>query len=665
MRSAAHSGPLITGGSALPRTVWQLILAEPMGEHRVHRPETNDEARAFTRAILADIEALEAMIERGLIEDGVRRVGIEQEMYLVDRRGNASPVGERLFDELADPRFQTELARFNLEANLDPQPLGGRFLRDMESRLADVVATARRGAERLESDVLLVGVLPTLRHEDTDASMMTPEIRYRCLNEACMAAHGGTLKLSIDGIERFASTFDSVAIEGANTSIQLHLQVGPAEAARLYNLSQLITAPLLAAAANSPVLFGRRLWHETRVAIFERAFDDRSPAQLVRGVPTRVGFGSGWLRGSLLELYRDNTARYPVMMVREMPEDPMQVLERGEIPDLSALMLHNGTVWRWNRACYGVAGGQAHLRIENRALPSGPTVLDQVANAALFYGLMVALDAEYGDVAERLSFHDARVNFLAAAQHALRARVTWLDGRRTGVRELLLEELIPAARSGLEQVGVPDEDRDRYLDVIEERVASGRTGARWLLDSLARVPRRDRSGACAAAVHFMRVKQRAGEPVHSWELLAAPDTADGGELSQTLADIMTKDLFTVRPNDVVDLATKVMEWRHIRHIPVEDGSGQLVGLLSTRELLRMQEAVRTAGDRTLAVKNFMDDAPPTAPPDITLVEGMQRLLAYETGCLLIVDHARLLGIVTERDLVRAAADLLEQSSSEA
>ena len=391
-----------------------------MGEHRVHRPESDDEARSFTRAILADIEALEAMIERGLIEDGVRRIGIEQEMYLVDRRGNASPVGERLFEELADPRFQTELARFNLEANLDPQALGGRFLRDMETRLTDVVATARRGAERLESDVLLVGVLPTLRHEDTDAAMMMPEIRYRCLNEACMAAHGGTLKLSIDGIERFASTFDSVAIEGANTSIQLHLQVGPAEAARLYNLSQLITAPLLAAAANSPVLFGRRLWHETRVAIFERAFDDRSPAQLVRGVPTRVGFGSGWLRESLLELYRDNTARYPVMMVREMPEDPMQVLERGEIPDLSALMLHNGTVWRWNRACYGVAGGQAHLRIENRALPSGPTVLDQVANAALFYGLMIALDAEYGDVAERLSFHDARVNFLAAAQHALR-----------------------------------------------------------------------------------------------------------------------------------------------------------------------------------------------------------------------------------------------------
>jgi CBS domain-containing protein len=324
-------------------------------------------------------------------------------------------------------------------------------------------------------------------------------------------------------------------------------------------------------------------------------------------------------------------------------------------------MLHNGTVWRWNRACYGVVGGRAHLRIENRALPAGPTVLDEVANAALFYGLMVALDAEYGDVAERLSFHDARVNFLAAAQHALRARVTWLDGRRIGVRELLLEELIPAARSGLERVGVPDEDRNRYLDVIEERVASGRTGARWLLDSLARVPRRERAGACAAAVHFMAVKQRAGEPVHGWELLATPDTPEGAEAGHTLAEIMTRDLFTVRPDDVIDLATKVMEWRHIRHVPVEDGNGRLVGLLSTRELLRMQAALRVAGNQPLAVKHFMDEAPSTAPPDISIVEGMQRMLGHESGCLLIVDHTRLLGIVTERDLVRAAAHALGES----
>ena len=630
-----------------------------MGEHRVFRPESDEQARRFVQALLADIDALEAMIERGLIEDGVRRMGVEQEMYLVDERGHVAPVAERLIDALDDPRFQPEMARFNLEANLDPLPLRGAFLRQTEARLDDILATARRAAEPLGADVLLVGVLPTLRHQDTDESMLTPELRYRCLNDACMDAHGGKLDLAIDGIERFASTFDSVGVEGVNTSLQLHLQVGPGEAARLYNLAQLITAPLLAAAANSSILFGRRLWHETRVAIFERTLDDRSRTELIRDVPTRVGFGSAWLRDSLVELFHENAARYQAMMVCKIPEDPMSVLARGDLPKLSTLMLHNGTVWRWNRACYGVAGGTAHLRIENRVLPSGPTVLDEVANAALFYGLMTGLDTDYGDVASRLPFADARTNFLAAAQHGLNAHFTWLDERRVGARELLLDELIPVARAGLRSIDVPDDDLGRYLDVIEERVASGRTGAQWLLDSVAQAPESERRATCAAAVELMRRKQRTGEPVHGWDVLEAPESPAGDSAEQTLAEIMTRDLFTVRPDDVVDLATKVMEWQHIRHVPVEDATGKLVGLLSTRELLHLQEALRADGDQPLAVDQFMNQAPPIAAPDTPVTEGMRRLLDDDTGCLLVVTQSKLLGIVTERDIVRAALRRME------
>ena len=630
-----------------------------MGEHRISRPDNERQVRTFMQAILADIRALELMLERGLIEEGVRRVGVEQEMYLVDARGLVAPVSKLMMEKLADSRFQTEVASFNLEANLEPMHLGGSFLRDMEAGLNEVLERARQVAETLDLDVVLVGVLPTLRREDVVDSNLTPELRYECLNDSCLARQNRTIRLEIDGIERFESTFDSVVIEGANTSLQLHLQVSPQSAPRLYNLVQLLTAPILAAAANSPVLLGRRLWHETRVAIFERVFDERSLAQRTRGVPTRVGFGSGWVRQSLVELFRENVARYQAIMTRSLPESPMLVLERGEIPELAALTLHNSTVWRWNRPCYGITDGQPHLRIENRALPAGPTVLDEVANAALFYGTISGLDSEYREVSQRLSFSEAKVNFLAAAQQGLDAKFTWLDGRLVGARELLLKELIPGARVGLKELGVPSEDIARYLDLLEARVASGRTGARWLLDSLAGVPKPAYWEMCQSAVETMLVKQRTGEPGHTWELLVPSAHKTELPVCQTLGELMTTDVFTVHPDDVIDLATSLMDWQHIRHVPVEDEQGHLVGLLSSRQLLHLQEASCRTSGQPLAVKTFMERNPPTAPSEMPVIEAMRRLLATKSGCLLVVRNMQLLGIVTERDLLSAAVQLLD------
>ena len=630
-----------------------------MGEHRISRPDNERQVRTFMQAILADIRALELMLKRGLIEEGVRRVGVEQEMYLVDARGLVAPVSKLMMEKLADSRFQTEVASFNLEANLEPMHLGGSFLRDMEAGLNEVLNQARQVAETLDLDVVLVGVLPTLRREDVVSSNLTPELRYECLNDSCLARQNRTIRLEIDGIERFESTFDSVVIEGANTSLQLHLQVSPQSAPRLYNLVQLLTAPILAAAANSPVLLGRRLWHETRVAIFERVFDERSVAQRTRGVPTRVGFGSGWVRQSLVELFQENVARYQAIMTRSLPESSMLLLERGEIPELVALTLHNSTVWRWNRPCYGITDGQPHLRIENRALPAGPTVLDEVANAALFYGSISGLDSEYREVSQRLSFSEAKLNFLAAAQQGLDARFTWLDGRLIGARELLLKELIPGARVGLKKLEVPSADIARYLDLVEARVASGRTGARWLLDSLAGVPKPAYWGICNSAVETMLVKQRTGEPGHTWELLVP--SADKTEVAvcQTLGELMTTDVFTVHPDDVIDLVTSLMDWQHIRHVPVEDEQGNLVGLISSRQLLHLQEASRQASGQPLAVKTFMERNPPTAPAEMPVIDAMRRLLATKSGCLLVVRNMQLLGIVTERDLLSVAVQLLD------
>lgn len=634
-----------------------------MGEHDVQEQVDHGELRDFTRSILADLRALETLLDRGMIESDIRRVGVEQEMFIVDAQCRPMPIAHELLAALADPRFTTELARFNFEVNLAPQRLGGSFLRGLEADLEDVLATAGRGAAAFGANVLLTGILPTLRQEDLGLENLTGEARFRQMNDAITRLRGGSFPVRIEGIDLFDVVHDSVMIESANTSLQLHLQVGPDEFAKLYNLVQVVTAPLLAAATNSPVLLGRRLWQETRVALFERAIDDRSSAQLGRGLLSRVTFGNSWVEESVLEIFRENLARFHVILARDRGSDPMAEIERGVPPALSALTLHNGTVWRWNRPCYGVTEGIAHLRIENRVLPAGPTVLDEVANAALFYGMMLALEQSYDNVAEHMSFGDTKANFLAAAQHGIKAGFTWMDNRHVSARELLLEELIPAAREGLRQVRTPESDIDRYLGTIEERVSASRTGSRWLLESLAANDGQLTHDARLQGITATMLEQQgSGRPVHQWRLADLNSRRALTARAITVHDIMSTDLFTVLPEDVIDLAVSVMEWRHIRHVPVEDAAGRLMGLLSHRALLEAHRGSdRGGGDRPISVESVMDGNPACVSPDVALPDAMEKLLDSESGCLLVTSKDRLVGIVTERDLVKAAADLLRDA----
>lgn len=629
-----------------------------MGEHRVHDTSDEQRTRVFVRAMLDDIRALEKMISDDRIERGIRRVGVEQEMYIVDAAGYPAGLSDRLLERIGDKHFSTELARFNLEANLDPMPIGGDFLRILDRRLKAALQDAEDAAEGLDARIVLTGILPTLQDAHVTPDNLTDEIRYHCLNDTCMAARGGKFTLVIDGVDPLEASFDSIVVEGASTSFQFHLQVEPDEAGPLYNLAQLITAPLLALSANSPVVLNRRVWHETRVALFERTIEYRSTAQLARSVPTRVGFGEAWVEDSIVEVFRENAMRHHVIMVRDPIEDPFAALREGRVPELGALALHNGTVWRWNRPCYGITDGKPHLRIENRALPAGPTVVDQVANAALFYGLMAALEDEAARIPQRIAFEEARENLFAAARHGLAARFTWLDGQRIGARKLLRKQLIPRAREGLEALRATRADIDHYLGIVAARADNGRTGARWLLDSLANVPARSREAVCLEAVEIVHARQGGEEPVHRWNLIAP---APGGQRPHGItrvADIMTKNLFTARPEDLVDLATSMMEWRHVRHVPVESISGELVGLLSTRELLRLRGGGGGNGGQPIPVGDIMQTDPPTISPDAPLEEALAQMLEDESGCLLVVANRRLVGIVTERDLLEAAVELI-------
>jgi CBS domain-containing protein/gamma-glutamyl:cysteine ligase YbdK (ATP-grasp superfamily) len=638
-----------------------------MGEHNVEQELDERKLHEFMQALLADLRALAFMLDEGRIESGVRRIGAEQEMFLVDWNLRPAPLAMEVLERASDERLTTEIARFNLEANLTPLELTGRCFHLMHEELKEVLAKTRFAAEQFGADVLLAGILPTLRVSDLTLANLTPLPRYHELNRSVTKLRGGPFSIHIKGLDELQLTHDNMMMESCNTSFQVHFQVDPSEFVSAYNIAQAITAPVLAAAVNSPVLFGHRLWEETRLALFQHSADARSRNQLARSQPTRVGFGEQWLEHSVIELLHDQIARFRPIMITRPDEDPMQVLARNEIPLLSALRMHNGTVWPWNRACYGVSNGVAHLRIENRALPSGPTTIDEIANAAFFIGLMLSLPSEYGDVSKRMSFDDAKGNFFGAARHGLNAQFNWIDGKNYSASALITDHLLLLARQGLESAGVDTSDIDKYLGVINERVQSGQTGAQWMLKSLAAAKSPGTKDAYYRALtSTMLQQQKEGKPVHVWPTIQATEDADWRQSYQTVGQFMATDLFTVRPDDLVDLAASVMDWRHIRHVPVEDEQGRLVGLVTHRALLRLLNRARQTQDTNpLTVREIMVSDPVTVSSTTPTLEALESMRGNKVGCLPVVDDGQLVGIVTSYDFLDASARLFKEQLTEA
>ena len=636
-----------------------------MGEHAVKDTLDEDESRAFMKALLTDVRALEVMLEKNLFDTGRRRVGAEQEMFLVDEDMRPASLAVEILEALAEPRLTTELARFNLEANATPRLFEGTALSELEHEIRGLVQMADEGARRFGANVLLAGILPTLRRGDLTLDNMTPSPRYRALNDTLLAMRGGDFQISIKGLDELNVSHDNVMFEACNTSFQIHFQVAPNEFAKLYNVAQLVTAPVLAAAANSPLFLGSKLWHETRVALFSSSIDDRSSHRQARGFRPRVTFGDSWVKESVLEIFREQIARFRVVLHSPTTEDSLATLERGETPELTALRLHNGTVYRWNRVCYGVNDGLAHLRIENRVLPSGPTVLDEIANSAFYFGLMSAVVEDLGDPKEKVDFEVAKDNFFSAARHGLKAQFTWLNGETLTAAELIRSRLLPLAREGLQHSKIDQGDIDRYLGVIEERVGKGRTGASWILDSLATMDKdvspdmRERK-LLKAMLH----NQREGIPVHEWELPvigAMTEHEDEWRRGlQRVGQFMSTDLFTVRPNDLVDLVASVMEWEHIKHIPVEDDHGALLGLVTHRNLLRLVARGRHEGKEPLVARDVMIKDPQTVNPETPTLEAMNMMREHKVGCLPVVVDGKLVGIITQSDLIRVSTHLLEK-----
>jgi CBS domain-containing protein len=639
-----------------------------VGDKQVLDTESEgDLLRAFTKRLLRDVQALERMLKEGMIEEGVRRIGAEQEVFLVDRDFRPAPSALRMIERLKDDHYVTEVALFNLEMNLDPQPYGGKCLSATEAQLTGLLEKARHAAHEIGNDIVLTGILPTIRKSDLGLDNMTPIPRYFALNKAMTKLRGGDYEIHLKGVDELHVKHDNVMLESCNTSFQCHLQVGASEFAKMYNIAQVATAPVLAAATNSPMLFGRRLWNETRVALFQQSVDTRASSSGVREVPPRVDFGRQWVRESVVELFQENISRYRVLIAADPEDDPFEVLDRGGIPTLRALRLHNGTIYRWNRACYGIMDGKPHLRIEARALPSGPTPIDEVANAAFWYGLVLGLAKQHADITKHISFDDAKGNFFAAARLGLGAQFTWLDGVVAPAQQIVLEMLVPIARDALLSTGVDRGDVDRYMGVIAERVDSGRTGANWALRSFAEMRNKGTDGERVNALTAAAIRrQRDNTPVSRWDLARIEEGGGWKHNYVKVEQFMGTDFVTVHEDDPLDLVLNLMIWERVRHIPVEDAQHKLIGLISYRAVLRAAaQWLQESDPKPIPVSDVMKRDPWTVTPDTSTLVAIEVMRQKDVGCLPVIGKdGKLVGMITSRNLLGVASELLEQKLRE-
>jgi CBS domain-containing protein/gamma-glutamyl:cysteine ligase YbdK (ATP-grasp superfamily) len=635
-----------------------------MGDKKVSSEYDEHQLRLFTIGVLNDLKALEYMLANGMLEEDVMRIGAEQEMFLVDSSMHPAPCAVEVIDDAQDGRLTTEIGKFNLEANLTPRLFSGDALSKMEGELNELIGIVGRTAAKRGAAVVLAGILPTIQLSDLSRANLTPYPRYEEIDRVCTKLHGENRFIQIKGIDELQLTLQDTYIEFCNTSFQVHLQVGAKDFARYYNWAQAISAPVLASAVNSPVLLNHRLWHETRLALFQHAIDTRSVTHRERNHPPRVNFGDRWVNDSILEVLREDAIRFRVLLTQAVDEDSIAILAQGGIPQLAAWRLHNGTIWRWNRACYGITDGVPGLRIEARFLPSGPSVVDEMANAAFFLGLMNQLPEEFGDVSTYISFDDAKNNFFNAARYGLRGQLKGIDGQSRRVSRLILEELLPRARQGLDKAGIDEADSARYLDVIEARVTAETSGARWALASLATMdPRAKQNVRMRTLTAAMKKNQEKGDPVHEWPLAEIPGQSEWIDNYKTVEQFMAVDLFTVRPEDIIDLAANLMHWRHVRHVPVEDDAGNLIGIVSHRDLIEMLASGKINGHAEWAIRDIMHTDLVTVEPETPTLTALELMREKNIGALPVVKGKKLIGIVTAYDFLTVSAKLFEERLS--
>ncbi len=489
-----------------------------MGQEVEQREYSPEDRRRYRLKVRRCLDVFGLMLDQMPFDADAPRTGLELELNLVDAEDAPAMKNQEVLSHSDDPMLQPELGQFNLEINLPPRLLARDGFASYENDLTASLTELNARAGKADAELVLIGILPTLRSTHAVVENLSAYARYQALNEQLLADRGESLRIDIRGEERLTADSDSIAPEAACTSLQFHLQVAPEEFAAYWNAAEAIAGPQVALGANSPYLFGKRLWAETRIALFEQATDTRPEELRAQGVRPRVWFGERWI-SSAFDLFEENVRYFQPLLPILDEEDPVEVVRDGGVPALGELRLHNGTVYRWNRPVYDIMAGRPHLRVENRVLPAGPTVVDMLANGAFYYGLVHTLARQDHPVWTRLTFSAAEDNFHAAARDGLDASLFWPGDGEITVTDLVLDRLLPLAAEGLDSLEVAPAVRDRLLGLIEGRCRTGRNGATWQTETVRRLESdlgMDRAEALRTMLRRYRELSRVGEPVHTW-----------------------------------------------------------------------------------------------------------------------------------------------------
>jgi len=571
-----------------------------MGTQTVTSISDKKQRQHFIKALLNDIRSLEYMLDQDWFEKGITRFGSELEMVLVDK-STLKPcnIATAVLDKMKKHKWlETELAQFNLEINCTPRELTGKNFTLMENEIHSRLQMLDKTLSKMNAGYVLTGILPTIQKFHLNHENLTPRKRYFALLDAIKQLNQNKdFELKIFGIDELFVRHDSPLLEAANTSWQIHLQVAPSEYVKMYNIAQTLAGPCISLSANSPIVFGKRLWHESRIAMFEQALDTRNTHEHMREQSTRVSFGKEWLQDSILDIYREDISRFKVILSSIFDKDSWQEVKKGKVPDLDSLLIHNSTVYRWNRPQYGISdNGQPHLRIENRVMPAGPTIPDQMANA-------VSYKISSADINKYLGILNERVKKKTNG-------ATWI--------------------------------LDSYADLRKNKSIS-------------------QDETLSVLTHSIMKNQKTNVPVHKWKKASLVDLVEYKPLELKVSEFMQTDLFTVEKDDVLELVGEILDWKKVRYLPVEDSNGNLKGLITSRVLTRHLLSVRdNLKDGIGTVADIMIEKPITIKPEAGIMEAMKVMRKNKIGGLPVVKNKVLVGFITETDFLDITSSLLER-----